>query len=134
VQAIDILRDQVSDVTALFHCCQRTVRSAGCGQFETWPPDQRTYPVALANERRTAEILELKRPGLLPLATLVAVIGYAGGGADAGAGQYQQARVTGDEIAQQAELLVDIHASQSGYVEADRRITMNTARMMKPKG
>ncbi|MNS92891.1 hypothetical protein D3C72_1270390 [compost metagenome] len=102
VQAVDILRDQRREPAVRAKARQRMVRGIGPRLPRHRPAQHAARPVALAPRVRAKEGLQRDRRRALPLSARIAVAGDAGVGADAGAGQHEQARMALHEVEQRA--------------------------------
>ena len=110
VQAVDILGHQLGNLSDRLPRGQRAMAGIRRGLPEAWPADQAARPVAAPGMGVLQEIAVLHRRRPLPRPVLVAVFGDPGTGADAGAGQHEQARVGGEE----ARELVDLGGVRHG--------------------
>jgi hypothetical protein len=100
MQSIDILRDQYFGPALALEPHQGTVRIIRTRMTEPPPAHQAARPIAAPRLQVANERLERNRPGSLPVAILVAIIGNPGVGAATGARQHEQPRVALDEFAE----------------------------------
>ena len=99
VEAVDVLGDQRFDPSIGLDRGQRLVCRVRARGGEARPAGQAAGPVATADGGIAGERLERHRLDPLPAALGIAVVGNAGAGTDAGAGEYEQAAMPVDEVA-----------------------------------
>ena len=97
VQAIDVLRDQLPDVTQAFQSRQRFMRRVRRGVGDHRPAKQAARPVTFAHRLVAGELLMRDRWLSLPVAAGIAIARNARGRADARAGQDEHARMLTNE-------------------------------------
>ena len=90
VQAVDILRDQAEQLTALFEFAYRLMADVGLDGFEKLVGGFLELPVLHPRGFAGEKILEQHRLVFCPDAAGAAEVGHAGFGADAGAGEKNQ--------------------------------------------
>jgi hypothetical protein len=98
VQPVDVLRHQQVDLPVRLESGECAMRCIGSCGAKVPPAHHTARPVALPHLRLFHERLELHGPGALPRSIPVAIVGYAGVGAHAGAGEDEQAGVRRDEL------------------------------------
>ncbi len=98
MQAIDILCDGSCESIQLFEACQRLVSLVGRGTAKSLPANKRTRPVSLPGIVLFDKFAILDRFLVLPVATVITVVGNAGRGADPGTGKHEDALVVSDKI------------------------------------
>ncbi len=103
MQAVDVLRDEAFDPARAAEPRQRDVRPVRPRAAHDRPADHAARPVAAPRGIGAEEFVKLDRRRAHPLTVAVAVTGNAGIGADARAGQHEQARMTLDERVQRIE-------------------------------
>jgi hypothetical protein len=105
MQSIDILRDQHFGAALLLEARQCTMRIIGACMTEPPPSNQAACPIAAPRSHVADERLEHDRPGPLPVAIFVPIVGDPGFGAATGTRQHEQPRVTLDELGERIVVL-----------------------------
>lgn len=100
MQTIDVLRDQAADVLALCQLRDGQVSGIGRGARQGRPAHHAARPVAAAHGFLAAKIGALHGRVAAPHAVRIAVVGYAGRRADAGARQQQHVGMALQELRQ----------------------------------
>ena len=111
MQAVDILRHELRDSTAMFEVGQRTMGIVGARMLQALETDEAARPVAFPRPLIGDEPLVGDRLLSLPLAGSIAIVGNARIGAAACSGQHEQVRVAFDELDQRDHSL---HRSATG--------------------
>ena len=93
VQAVNVLGDQLMDVTRLFQLRQGGMGDIGLGLDKPLPTDKTAGPIALPDFVFSHEVLKLNRLPVFPIALPVTVIGNTRLGTAARTGQHKQAVV-----------------------------------------
>lgn len=103
VQAVDVLGDEQAQRGAPLELAQGVMRRVRGGAAHLRPAERAARPVAAARGFVLHEVAKLDRCFALPGASFVAIVGNAGGGADAGAREHEHVAAS-DERAQFVEL------------------------------
>ena len=98
MQAIDILGDGSCESVHLFEACQGLVGLVGSGKAKPLPANKRARPVSLPGLVLFDKFTILDRFLMLPVATVITVIGNTGRGTDPGTGKHENALVVSDKI------------------------------------
>jgi hypothetical protein len=104
VKAVDVLGDEVMQASRLLQGCERAMRAAGRRVAHHGKAHHRASPVAAPCALVRDELLIPERRVSLPLTPLIAVVGNARLGADAGPGESHEATGAGDESGQRLDL------------------------------
>jgi hypothetical protein len=123
MQAIDVLRDELSDSSAAFEHRQRVVRVVWARQSHPAEAGEAPRPVALPRGLVAHELLIANGRAAFPFTAAVAVIGNARVGAAARTGQHEQPGVMLDETTQRVVTYSGCASHSLSRSVADRRLT-----------
>jgi hypothetical protein len=116
VQAIDVLRHQGQQVAGLLQPRQRQMGGIGLRAGHGGVADHAARPITLAHGFEAAKFRTLGGRRATPHAIAAAVIGNAGGGADAGARQHENAPVGVKKIGQRIAGMIEVRYDKwSGF-------------------
>ena len=110
VQPVDILGDDGGDLAAPHQRIDRAVAAVGFGRLEDVLHREAPPPGFAARLLGGQELVEIDRRHLRPDAARAAEIGYAGLGADAGAGEHDGAARLLDQPLQRGDFWIVSHA------------------------